>query len=674
MVGEIKNTLRALSMFILLVVLMSINQPALASPSSVDQDDMQMVDRTRPEFRNILQGQTTIGVGITPAIISTGEMATVTVNLNNVPVEGFTSIEVTCTYYPDLVEARDIVVGDLFGADPVVAIQGPQSDHFVAAIAGSHSRKATSSGALLTFHVIGLQPGLFPITCHAQVSSGDQALTSLGSMSNDLHVYSPTSTPKTNLCDSAEFIADITIPSGTVMASGTAFTKTWRLMNVGTCTWTQAYRLVFLSGTSMSAVSPVNFPISVSPGQTVDISINMTAPVAASSYTGNWMFENANGVLFGVGPLANEPFSVNIIVSDATFTPTPPSLPTNTLIPTQSPIPGWLTFTNSTFGFQFQYPPQGEIQVGSTDALARINNLPIVETPYPNADKYLVVFAGKNTPECNIQLLQTYGVFQDPGVIVIDLDEIVIINDIEFRRQTGILDDPDVVLRVPVVSYSTLRNGVCVSFVFIMQLIHDYQNLAETAIFDQILGTFIGLPQVQTATPAVSATPEFTATPTALPTLTVTAAPTMFMSPTPSGGNGAITGQVTAGKPVTINVYDSNSTLIATAQTQPDGSFHFEVPPGNYTVTASSAGFLQAQANVASLNAGVTRILPTITLLTGDIDGNNIIDQFDALTIGMNYNGSTPSAADLNNDGIINVLDLELLAENYRDTGPTVWQ
>jgi carboxypeptidase family protein/dockerin type I repeat protein len=114
--------------------------------------------------------------------------------------------------------------------------------------------------------------------------------------------------------------------------------------------------------------------------------------------------------------------------------------------------------------------------------------------------------------------------------------------------------------------------------------------------------------------------------------------------------------------------------LIATAQTQPDGSFYFEVSPGNYTVTASAAGFLQAQANVASLNAGITRILPTITLLAGDIDGNNIIDQFDALTIGMNYNGSTPSAADLNNDGIINVLDLELLAENYRDTGPTVWQ
>ena len=53
---------------------------------------------------------------------------------------------------------------------------------------------------------------------------------------------------------------------------------------------------------------------------------------------------------------------------------------------------------------------------------------------------------------------------------------------------------------------------------------------------------------------------------------------------------------------------------------------------------------------------------------------DNVIDQFDALTIGMSYNTSTPSVADLNNDSIINILDLELLAKNYRETGPVVWQ
>jgi hypothetical protein len=66
--------------------------------------------------------------------------------------------------------------------------------------------------------------------------------------------------------------------------------------------------------------------------------------------------------------------------------------------------------------------------------------------------------------------------------------------------------------------------------------------------------------------------------------------------------------------------------------------------------------------------------MPTISLPAGDIDNNNVIDQFDALTIGINYNTAIPSAADLNNDGIINVLDLELLARSYRKTGSLVWQ
>jgi hypothetical protein len=40
----------------------------------------------------------------------------------------------------------------------------------------------------------------------------------------------------------------------------------------------------------------------------------------------------------------------------------------------------------------------------------------------------------------------------------------------------------------------------------------------------------------------------------------------------------------------------------------------------------------------------------------------------------MNYNASSPAVADLNNDGIINVLDMELLAANYHKSGALVWQ
>jgi len=113
--------------------------------------------------------------------------------------------------------------------------------------------------------------------------------------------------------------------------------------------------------------------------------------------------------------------------------------------------------------------------------------------------------------------------------------------------------------------------------------------------------------------------------------------------------------------------------LVTSVTANNDGTFSLTAPAGSYTILATSSGFLSAQGS-ATIASGSTNTKPTITLLAGDIDGNNVIDQFDALTIGMNYNSATPSAADLNNDGVINVLDLELLADNYRATGPLTWE
>lgn len=132
-------------------------------------------------------------------------------------------------------------------------------------------------------------------------------------------------------------------------------------------------------------------------------------------------------------------------------------------------------------------------------------------------------------------------------------------------------------------------------------------------------------------------------------------------------------GQVLAGKPVTVGLYDGTNTLVTSVAANTNGTFTLNAPAGTYTARATASGFLSAQGP-ATLTAGNTTTMPTITLLAGDINGDNAIDQLDALTIGMNYNATSPAAADLNNDGVINVLDLELLAQNYRETGPTVWQ
>ena len=365
-------------------------------------------------------------------------------------------------------------------------------------------------------------------------------------------------------------------------------------------------------------------------------------------------------------------------IPPATSTPggsgSPTLTPTAVFTPTPTPVTNdWLTFTNLTYGFQFKYPPQGQIVSGGTDSFTRIN-LPFAAGTNLS-EKYLEMVVGQNVTECKSPL-QT----QDPGVTVT-------INGINFLKQTGAEGAAGSLYQW--VAYSTLRDGVCVSLNVILHS-HNPGNFAtpppvfdfaaESAVFDQMVGTFAWLSQLPTSTPTIgstpveSPTPGSTSTPASSPMPNNTATPTVPMSPTPSGGNGAITGQVTASKPVVVKVYDASTTLVVTLQTQPDGSFQLEVAPGNYTVVASAPGFLPAQAAVPSLNPGVTRFLPLIALLAGDIDNNNVIDQLDALTIGMNYNSATPAAADLNNDGIINVLDLELLAQNYRETGPTLWQ
>jgi hypothetical protein len=104
----------------------------------------------------------------------------------------------------------------------------------------------------------------------------------------------------------------------------------------------------------------------------------------------------------------------------------------------------------------------------------------------------------------------------------------------------------------------------------------------------------------------------------------------------------------------------------------PDGTFNLSALAGNYTVIASAEGFLDAQG-APTLTSGATTTMQTVILLAGDIDGNNVIDQVDAMTIGMNYNLAAPTAADLNDDGIINILDLELLAGNYGQSGALAW-
>lgn len=143
-------------------------------------------------------------------------------------------------------------------------------------------------------------------------------------------------TPTPIPCNRAFFVDDVTIDDGTQLAAGATFTKTWRLKNVGSCTWTTGYVLMFDNGDRMDA--PATVPVtsgSVQPGATVDVSVNLKAPATPGTYLGNYRLRSPDNVVFGIGPVGNDPFWVKIVVPQPTATPT--ATATITPTPTVSP-------------------------------------------------------------------------------------------------------------------------------------------------------------------------------------------------------------------------------------------------------------------------------------------------------------------------------------------------
>jgi len=115
-------------------------------------------------------------------------------------------------------------------------------------------------------------------------------------------------------CDWAAFVKDVTVPDGTTFAPGSTFTKTWRLKNIGTCIWNRSYALVFLRGDAMKGSAATYLADNVAPGQSVDVSIKLSAPADPGEYRGYWSLRNDSGVLFGLGGSAKEPIYVDVEV------------------------------------------------------------------------------------------------------------------------------------------------------------------------------------------------------------------------------------------------------------------------------------------------------------------------------------------------------------------------
>lgn len=126
----------------------------------------------------------------------------------------------------------------------------------------------------------------------------------------------PSLTPIPIPCNRAGFISDVTVPDNTSFLPNTAFVKTWRLKNTGSCTWGTGYSLVFQSGNSMGGAASVVLPATIAPGQTVDVSVSLKSPADTGTYTGYWMLKSDSGAIFGLGDKADKAFWVVIKVGD----------------------------------------------------------------------------------------------------------------------------------------------------------------------------------------------------------------------------------------------------------------------------------------------------------------------------------------------------------------------
>ena len=115
-------------------------------------------------------------------------------------------------------------------------------------------------------------------------------------------------------CLEAAFVADVTIPDKTEIYADHKFTKTWRLLNSGTCTWTPKYELYFVSGNQMAGPDEQQaFAVDVEPGQVIDISVTLRASKTLGDRKGYWGLKDEFGNEFGLGN-NGDPFSVQIVV------------------------------------------------------------------------------------------------------------------------------------------------------------------------------------------------------------------------------------------------------------------------------------------------------------------------------------------------------------------------
>lgn len=140
-------------------------------------------------------------------------------------------------------------------------------------------------------------PTLEVVVATATPEAGDVEVVATAQPQATALPVEPTSTPVPGGCaDGMQFVADVSVPDGTVFAPNEPFIKTWRLRNSGSCFWS-GYHIVFVDGEPMGTLDQ-SIP-DMPAGEEFDLSIEMTAPGGAGDYTGRWQVQSPEEAILG---------------------------------------------------------------------------------------------------------------------------------------------------------------------------------------------------------------------------------------------------------------------------------------------------------------------------------------------------------------------------------------
>lgn len=102
------------------------------------------------------------------------------------------------------------------------------------------------------------------------------------------------------LCDKYSWevaTVDVNVPDNTVMSPGQEFVKTWKIKNIGACTWGEGYKMIYSYGDKMDGAAQA-LTAAIAPGQEVEVSVTFKAPALPGSYQSYWTLQNPKGIAF----------------------------------------------------------------------------------------------------------------------------------------------------------------------------------------------------------------------------------------------------------------------------------------------------------------------------------------------------------------------------------------